>query len=208
MTQAAPRLPAGFKQATPRHKMFLHWLVKAKEFTRCTEPRASPPHSPTSNSIALCHFFTRFLSRWPLLNLIYTFSKSYFLFLTYCLFKLKQKLQGSSQQNPVKISAKLSTWWLKNVAFKSANVLREGLMVLCYVMSDCWSCLQLSAHIAYPQCHQCGRNRPQSNASKNMEEVMKSVLKLRCRNEQLRLHQIIMYVPAHHASAESLIRSR
>lgn len=144
MTQAAPRLPAGFKQATPGHEMFLRWLVKAKELTRCTKPRA-PYLPPTSDSIALCHFFTRFLSRQPLLNPI---NRQDFFSKSYCLFKLKQKVQGSSQQKPVKIAAKLSTQWLKNVALKSANVLQEGLMVLCYVMSDCWSwSLQLSAHI-------------------------------------------------------------
>lgn len=34
----------------------------------------------------------------------------------------------------------------ENVAL-SADALQKGLTVLCYVMSDCWSCRQLSTHI-------------------------------------------------------------
>lgn len=53
-TQAAPRLPAGFKQAAPGHKMFLGWLLKPKELMRRAEHH--PPPSSTS-LISLCHFF-------------------------------------------------------------------------------------------------------------------------------------------------------
>lgn len=40
----------------------------------------------------------------------------------------------------------------------------------------------------------CGRNRPPSCASKSVEQVAKSVLRLCCRTQQQRQHQIIMYV--------------
>lgn len=39
-----------------------------------------------------------------------------------------------------------------------------------------------------------GRNRPPSCASKSVEQVAKSVLRLCCRTEQQRQHQIITYV--------------
>lgn len=90
------------------HKMFSHWLMKAKEFKGELSQETVPTHSsPTS----LCHFYTVGHSQRQM-SLIFRFSLRHL--------KLKLKVEDQCRTRPA-----ITT----SVTAKPANVLRKRLLV-------------------------------------------------------------------------------